>query len=126
MNTPTSFTTAPIIISKMKGAYANWLNLHKNIPKTERFTLGQKISELFILLLEQNFVASFSTPSDKLIILENIIPKFDLLKFFIQIAWENKLIPLERYAEISGRLDEIGRMLGGWRKDIKIKLSPQK
>ncbi|MEK7553373.1 MAG: four helix bundle protein [Patescibacteria group bacterium] len=53
--------------------------------------------------------------------LGKIISRLDVLKFFVQLAWENKLIPTEKYAELSKRLKEIGRMLGGWRKGLQNK-----
>jgi len=43
------------------------------------------------------------------------------LKFFLQIAWENKLAPNEKYINISQKLEEIGRMLGGWKKGLQNK-----
>ena len=46
------------------------------------------------------------------------IAKLDNLKFFMQLAWESKLIPTEKYANLSKELEEIGRMLGGWRKGL--------
>lgn len=45
----------------------------------------------------------------------------DILKFFAQLAWENKLVPVEKYVELSKNLEEIGRMLGGWRKGLQNK-----
>ena len=39
----------------------------------------------------------------------------------MQLAWESKLIPTDKYAIISKELEEIGRMLGGWKKGIEAK-----
>ena len=47
------------------------------------------------------------------------ISKLDVLKFFCQLAWESRLIPTDKYAELSEKLEEIGRMLGGWRKGLQ-------
>ncbi len=46
----------------------------------------------------------------------------DLLKFFLQIMWEHKIIDHKQYGSLILLLDEIGRMLGGWKKDIQEKL----
>jgi hypothetical protein len=43
------------------------------------------------------------------------------LKFFAQVAWESKLIPDDKYLDLSKRLGEIGRMLGGWKKGLQSK-----
>jgi len=86
--------------------------------------LGQKISLLFINVLELTFTASYLPPDQKIIELGKIISRLDILKFFAQIAWENKLIPTEKYIEFSQKLEEIGRMIGGWRKGLLQKKTP--
>jgi len=50
------------------------------------------------------------------------ISKLDILKFFIQLAWENKLISTDQHIELSQNLEEIGRQLGGWKKGLEAKL----
>ena len=80
--------------------------------------MGQKINDLFLMILELSFVAAYSPVSEKAIILDGVIKKLDILKFFLQIAWENKLIPTDKYAELSKQLLEIGGMLGAWRKSL--------
>ena len=92
--------------------------MHRNFPKTERFSLGQKIDLVFLDLLELTYTASFLPLEQKLAGLEKIMPRLDILKFLMQIAWENKLVHTSKYAELSQKLEEIGRMLGGWRKGL--------
>lgn len=114
----------PAVIQKEKEAYQFWLILHRDFPKTERFSLGQKISLLFIHILELTFTAAYLSPDLKIIELGKIISRLNILKFFIQIAWENKLIPIERYIELSARLEEIGRQLGGWKNGLLKNKTP--
>ncbi|MDO9399140.1 MAG: four helix bundle protein [bacterium] len=108
----------PIVINKEKEAYQYWQALHRNFPKTERFSIGQKISQTFIEVLELNFTASYLAPEQKIILLTKTSSRLDVLKFFVQLTWESKLIPTEKYIELSKKLEEIGRMLGGWRKGL--------
>jgi hypothetical protein len=56
--------------------------------------------------------------------IELTISKLDGVKFFAQIAWENKCIPNKQYAELSEKLEEIGKMLGGWKKGLEKKTLP--
>jgi predicted membrane chloride channel (bestrophin family) len=42
----------------------------------------------------------------------------DLLKFFLQIAWEIKALDNKKYIALSEKLNEMGKMLGGWRKQL--------
>jgi hypothetical protein len=74
--------------------------------------------------LELSFTASYLPIDPKIIILGKILNRLDILKFFSQLAWENKLIPNDKYIELSERLLEIGRMLGGWRKGLLEKKLP--
>ena len=111
----------PIVIQKEKESYCLWLSLHKNFPKVERFGLGNKIEQTFIDILELTFSSSYLAPEHKIILLNKTISRLDVLKFFTQLAWENKLVSSEKYADLSARLEEIGRMLGGWRKGLQNK-----
>lgn len=114
---------APGVLLKEKEAYQNWLTLHRNFPKTERFGIGQKIEQVFLDLIELSFISSYLPSEQKVTLLGRAISKLDILKFFVQLAWESKLIPTERYTELSKRLEEIGRQLGGWKKGLQKKTS---
>lgn len=109
------------VIIKEKEAYKYWLPLYRNFPKTERFSLGQRIGQLFIEILELTFTSLYLPPDQKIILLGKTISRLDVLKFFLQLAWENKLIPQDKYLEISKMAEEIGRMLGGWKKGLLCK-----
>jgi hypothetical protein len=61
----------------------------------------------------------YLAPEPKIILLGKVISKMDTLKFFTQLAWEGKLIPQEKYIELSKKLEEIGKMIGGWRKGLQ-------
>lgn len=92
--------------------------MHRNFPKTERYGLGRKIDLLFLEILELSFTCAFLPPDPKIILLGKIISRLDILKFFVQLAWENKLIPNEKYIDFSQNLEGIGRQLGAWRKGL--------
>ena len=113
--------TSPIVILKEKDAYQFWLALHRNFPRVERFGIGQKIEHVFLDLLELSFSCIYLTPEPKITLLGKTISKLDALKFFCQLAWESKLIPTDKYTELSTKLGEIGRMIGGWKKGLESK-----
>ncbi|HDZ85533.1 MAG TPA: four helix bundle protein [Candidatus Moranbacteria bacterium] len=108
-------------MAKEKETYQFWLVLHRDFPKTERYGLGRRIDNLFLEILELSFTAAYLPPEHKIIFLGKTISRLDVLKFFLQTAWENKLVPTDKYAELSKRLEEIGRMLGGWKKGLQKK-----
>jgi hypothetical protein len=116
----------PVVIVKEKESYCLWVALHKSFPKIERLGVGQKIEQSFLMVLEYTFIAAYQPPEQKIIILDRTVSKLDVLKFFLQIAWENKLLPTKQYADLSEKLEEIGRMLGGWKKGLETKLPPDR
>jgi len=58
--------------------------------------------------------------------LSRTISKLDILKFFIQLAWESRIIPTSKHADLTQKLEEIGRMLGGWKKGLEEKIKKEK
>ncbi|OGZ24223.1 MAG: hypothetical protein A2896_00015 [Candidatus Nealsonbacteria bacterium RIFCSPLOWO2_01_FULL_43_32] len=90
-----------------------------NFQKDSRYTIGTKIDSLFLETIELIIKASYSDKLEKLISLKNASVKLDLLKFFLQIAWEIKSLDNKKYILISEKLNEIGKMLGGWIKVLK-------
>lgn len=111
----------PTVILKEKEAYNFWLVIHRDFPRTERFGLGQKIENIFLDILEFSFLCIYLQPETKIVLLGKIISKMDILKFFIQLAWESKIIPNDKYVTLSAKLEEIGKMLGGWKKGLESK-----
>lgn len=114
-------TTAPAVLVRAKQAYALWLVIFNDFPKVQRGTLGKKIDDYFLELLESLFVTMYLPGERKLAGLGTAIAKLDSLKFLLQLAWESRCVPPQRYAALSEPLDEVGRMLGGWRKGLETK-----
>jgi ribosomal protein S18 len=69
-------------------------------------------------MVELLFTASYLGKEQKLPYLQKAGGKLDLLKFFLQIAWELKYIDNKKYIILSEHLSETGKMLGGWIKGI--------
>lgn len=99
----------------------------QNINRVDRLTLGQKIDEAFLSILEIIFRACFAYDKfEKLSLVSQAIGKNDLLKFFLQIGWEHKILNQKKYTDFILDLDEIGRMLGGWKKSLVDKTPTDK
>jgi hypothetical protein len=91
------------------------------LPKTARYTLGEKIDRFFLEMMESIYTASFLPKEQKLRYLQEATIKLDLLKFFLQITWEIKSLDTKKYILLSEQLEEIGRMLGGWTRQVTPK-----
>lgn len=92
------------------------------MPRVGRYTSGTRIENHFLDLLELIYRAYYASLESKSVLIVEAISKNDIIKYLLQIAWENKLIKEKQYMELSGKLQEVGKILGGWKKGIDQKL----
>ena len=112
------------VLQKTTEAYKLWHSQLPHIPRLTRYSLGEKINVLFIELSELIFTATFAPKEQKLVIVKKASLKLDLLKFFLQIAWELKAVGNKEFYKISVPLVEAGKMLGGWQKQLLKETPP--
>ncbi|MBI2012907.1 MAG: four helix bundle protein [Candidatus Colwellbacteria bacterium] len=98
--------------------YKLWQEFLRHFPQTSRYTLGSKIDSLFLEITELLVTASYLHKDKKLPYIERAITKLDVLKFLLQVSWEIKSLDNKKYAILSEHLNEVGRMLGGWRGQL--------
>ena len=91
------------------------------MPKGARYVIGARIENKFLDLLEISYEAYFSPKEIKRKKVIECILILDKLKFIVLISWEAKFISNKQYEEISMKLEEIGKMLGGWRNKLATK-----
>ncbi|MDO8470617.1 MAG: four helix bundle protein [bacterium] len=108
-------------MQKLVSAYKLWHEYFPHFPKTSRYTIGEKIDTLFIEIIENVIIASFLSKQEKVPSIKNGLVKLDVLKFFLQVAWEIKAFDNKKYIELSEQLHEVGKMLGGWKKGLENK-----
>ncbi|MBU3925726.1 diversity-generating retroelement protein Avd [Patescibacteria group bacterium] len=106
------------VISRTITIYKLWHEFLLNFPKGSRYSLGIKIDNLIIETVELILTASRLPKNQKLPYLQKANSKLDLLKFFLQLAWEIKSLDDRKYIILSEHLNEIGRMLGGWQRQL--------
>ncbi|MEK7535527.1 MAG: four helix bundle protein [Patescibacteria group bacterium] len=108
-----------------KAAYALWHKYLVNLKRIDRYTIGTKIDETFLELLEFIFRSCFAYDKfEKVAMISSAIGKSDLVKFELQIAWETDVIENKIYGQLILHLEHIGRMLGGWKKSAGEKTHP--
>lgn len=91
-----------------------WYECYKSLPKEHRYTLGTKVDNLLTDIIEAISSASFLIKTEKQPYIRMAIRKIDAVKIFLLILWENKSLDSKKYLAISEKINEIGRMLGGW------------
>ena len=112
------------VVERAKTLYKMWVPIHRDMARTERFGIGARIDFLCLELLEITRKATYAQAPDKIRLLAEALVKTDALRFFLQLAWETALIPNKHYIQIAQAVEEVGRMLGGWRKGLLSKTPP--
>ena len=102
------------VLERLKIAYVLWYGYYQILPKTHRHTLGGEIDTLFIETIEAIASATFLSKDEKPPWVRLAIRKLDTLKVLLLVLWETKSLDTKKYIAVSEKLDEVGRMLGGW------------
>jgi hypothetical protein len=88
------------------------------LPRSSRFTLGERIDHLFVDFIELIFLAGYAARAQKAPLVARASTKLDTLKLFLRVASEIKSLDDRKYIALSKPLGEVGKMLGGWRKQV--------
>ncbi len=85
-------------------------------PRVRRFTLGERLEQTLLEVLELTVEASFSRAKQAPLKRANL--RLEVAKHFWRFAHELKLISTRRYEYGSQLMDELGRQLGGWLRSV--------
>jgi hypothetical protein len=80
---------------------------------------------LLVEIIESLSIATFLPKEEKAPFVRLAIRKTDTLKILIMVLWETKSLDDKKYISMSLKIEEIGKMLGGWFGQL-IKNSPVK
>jgi hypothetical protein len=90
------------------------------LPKAEKFARSYKFSvgdrlvahglDLLLLLVESAYT------QNKGMLLQQASTKVNGIRYLLRLSKDLKLLSLDSYGFAAERLDEIGRMVGGWRR----------
>lgn len=122
--TPPPATKLLPILQELKDVYLLWYSYYQILPKLHRHSLGQKLDGLFVESIEAISIASFLSREEKQPWVRLAVRKVDTLKLLMMILWETKSLDNKKYIALSLKLDEIGRMLGGWNGQLTKQNSP--
>jgi hypothetical protein len=109
------------VLERVKTAYKLWLIVHRKMARSERFGIGDRIDSLWLDLLDALRKATYATSIEKITSLDEALRRIDSVRFFLQIAWEAKLMSQSHFISLGKDVEEIGRMVGGWKKGILTK-----
>lgn len=113
------------VLRKVTDAYKLWHAHHSSMPKLSRYTLGATIDTAFCEMIDLLLQAGYTGREHKYAAVGRVAAKFDTLKFFIQVAWEIKALEHKQHAALLLPLSEVGKMIGGWRKQLQQNEPPR-
>ncbi len=107
----------PVLLSKWY-EFAKWvLEKVDNIPKSQRFILGQRLADGVLDILDLLVEAAYS--SSKKVLLEQANRRLEVLRWLLRMARDRNLMTARQLQYASEQMTECGRMLGGWIKQAK-------
>jgi len=107
------------LVQKTYHLYAATHEAVKRFPKTDRYTLGERIKSLLLEILELLIEAETAKRDWKEPALVKASRKLGLLKLLIRLAHETKALDNRSYLALAEELVAIGRMIGGWIKAVQ-------
>jgi four helix bundle protein len=95
--------------------FIKWLHtLLNKFPKSEKYTMAQKIENTSLSFLES--IIQSNNDFDKKQSLQKAIIELDKLRIFFRLSKDLQFISFDQYEYGSELINEIGKMLGGWYK----------
>ena len=83
-------------------------------PRNQRFVLAQQIENA--LLDAAQLIVKANLLRDKRAVLLELDIQLDMVALLVRIAHDLNLLSHRHYGQMSMRIDELGRLLGGWRQ----------
>ena len=103
--------------------YKAWMQMHRNMERVARFGIGNKIDILFLRILELLRKSAYTPINKKLVLLDEASDHIDSFRFFFQLLWETKLISNKEYTSFGTEIENLGKIVGGWKKGLLNKTS---
>jgi hypothetical protein len=85
-----------------------------SFPKSYRFSIGDRLVNGALEILMRLVDAAYSRDKEKPLMEVNAM--LNRIRFLLRLAKDLKLLTVESYGYAAENVEEIGRMVGGWRK----------
>lgn len=106
------------IINRTYDVYKNIVELNHKLNKRWRYSLGANLEQTVLDLIEQLVMAKSAPKPLKAGYLIKADSKLEMTRLKLRLILELGLTNETRIFQLQARLEEIGRMLGGWLKSL--------
>jgi hypothetical protein len=90
----------------------------EGLPRKHKFTLGDRLQNHLSDVLESLIEAVYLPPAEKKPVLRRVNLTLEKIRFYLRLGYDLGLYNSGRYKDFTDRVDEIGRMTGGWLKSL--------
>jgi hypothetical protein len=101
--------------------YVSWFGVVQDIieraekfPKSVRFTLADRMINLSFDVMELIVEAIYT--KDRALLLKKANLQVEKLRIYVRLSFERRFLSVNQYEFLSERMEEAGRMVGGWIK----------
>ena len=107
-------TELPVVVGRTYD-FSLWLiQKVEHFPRSYRFSVGDRLVAAVIDLLLHLVDAAYAR--EKTTILTEVNGMLNRMRYLLRLAKDLKLFTVDSYGHAAERVEEIGRMAGGWRK----------
>lgn len=107
------------VFKKTYDLYKLFYGWRDSIPKQDRHGIWLRSETAILDVLEGILGASAAQKPGKLPLLEKASVRLSVLRVFIRLMKDTKVIDPKKYVAVQGLIDEIGRMIGGWMRSVR-------
>lgn len=98
-----------------------WLLPHcEHFPKAQRYLVVQRLGNAALDFQEALFHANAERGEERLAYLHQADGDLTTLRLYVRLAYQWQWLNSGQYEHVSGMIEEIGRLLGGWLRQTKV------
>ena len=107
------------VINRTQELYENVTKITAKLPALQRQTIGRRLENSVLQLLELLIMAKHAPTAHKGAYLIKALARTEITQFKLRILLTQKLANETTLHQLQAKVAEIGRMLGGWYKSLK-------
>jgi hypothetical protein len=88
------------------------------LPRERKFTIGDRLLDRCITVLETVTQAYYSPRTQKTPILHSVNIQLEVIRQFLRFLFEANVHDIRKHEHFSRSIDELGAAIGGWLKSV--------
>ncbi|MGB0713828.1 MAG: diversity-generating retroelement protein Avd [Gammaproteobacteria bacterium] len=97
----------------------------EQFPKAYRFTIGRRTADAALDLQEKLLLAAKRSGAARRQLLQECDAHLDAIRLYLRLALDWRWLNAGQYEHASRLVAEVGRLLGGWLRQVKKEKAPR-